>query len=64
MAALEHDLILVGGGLASSLIAWRLALDRPQLRVTVVERDGRLGGEHTHLAPSNPGRASVSSSVR
>lgn len=47
MAALEHDLILVGGGLASSLIAWRLALDRPELRVAVVERDGRLGGEHT-----------------
>ena len=47
MAAHKHDLILVGGGLASSLIAWRLALDRPELRVAVVERDGRLGGEHT-----------------
>ena len=42
-----HDLILVGGGLASSLIAWRLAIDRPELRVAVVEREGRLGGKHT-----------------
>ncbi len=43
----DHDLILVGGGLSSSLIAWRLALDRPEVRVCVVERDGRLGGKHT-----------------
>ena len=43
----DHDLILVGGGLAAGLIAWRLALDRPDLRVAVVERDGRIGGSHT-----------------
>jgi lycopene beta-cyclase len=43
----DHDLILVGGGLAAGLIAWRLALDRPDLRVAVVERDGRIGGRHT-----------------
>lgn len=42
-----YDLILVGGGLASSLIAWRLSIDRPEVRVAVVERDGRLGGKHT-----------------
>lgn len=47
MSRAEHDLILVGGGLAASLIAWRLALDRPDVRVAVVERDGRLGGKHT-----------------
>ncbi|MBU1348259.1 MAG: lycopene beta-cyclase CrtY [Alphaproteobacteria bacterium] len=47
MAVADPDLILVGGGLASSLIAWRLALDRPDLTVVVVERDRRLGGEHT-----------------
>ena len=41
------DLILVGGGLSAALIAWRLALDRPELRVAVIERDGRLGGNHT-----------------
>jgi lycopene beta-cyclase len=43
----DFDLILVGGGLASSLIAWRLALDRPEVRVCVIERDGALGGNHT-----------------
>lgn len=47
MDAADPDLILVGGGLASSLIAWRLAIDRPEVRVFVVERDGRLGGKHT-----------------
>lgn len=47
MASPDHDLILVGGGLASSLIAWRLAIDRPEVRVAVIERDGRLGGKHT-----------------
>ncbi|CAN5298737.1 hypothetical protein BH10PSE2_BH10PSE2_19330 [soil metagenome] len=43
----HYDLILVGGGLSAALVAWRLALDRPRLRVCVVERDGRLGGRHT-----------------
>ncbi|WP_298163415.1 lycopene beta-cyclase CrtY [Brevundimonas sp.] len=47
MGSPDHDLILVGGGLASSLIAWRLAIDRPEVRVAVVEREGRLGGKHT-----------------
>ncbi len=47
MGARDPDLILVGGGLAAGLIAWRLALDRPELNVCVVERDGRLGGKHT-----------------
>jgi lycopene beta-cyclase len=43
----SYDVILVGGGLSSALIAWRLALDRPEVRVAVVERDGQLGGQHT-----------------
>ena len=43
----DPDLILVGGGLAAALIVWRLALDRPEVRVAVVEREGRLGGTHT-----------------
>lgn len=47
MGAADPDLILVGGGLAAGLIAWRLAFDRPEVRVVVVERDGRLGGKHT-----------------
>ncbi|PZO08591.1 MAG: lycopene cyclase [Alphaproteobacteria bacterium] len=46
-AADDYDLILVGGGLAAGLIAWRLALDRPNLRVAVVEQEGRIGGNHT-----------------
>lgn len=47
MDSRDPDLILVGGGLAAGLIAWRLALDRPDLSVVVAERDGRLGGKHT-----------------
>lgn len=43
----EFDLVLVGGGLSAGLIVWRLALDRPELRVAVVEREGRIGGRHT-----------------
>lgn len=47
MAVSDTELILVGGGLASSLIAWKLAIERPEVRVVVLERDGRLGGKHT-----------------
>lgn len=43
----DADLIIVGGGLAAGLIAWRLKVSRPELRVLVLERGGRLGGEHT-----------------
>lgn len=43
----DFDLILVGGGLAAALIVWRLALDRPDVRVAAIEREGRLGGTHT-----------------
>jgi lycopene beta-cyclase len=41
------DLILVGGGLANSLIAWRLRQVRPEVEVVVLERGSRLGGNHT-----------------
>ena len=41
------DALIVGGGLASSLIALRLKRARPELSVIVLERDQRLGGEHT-----------------
>lgn len=41
------DVLLVGGGLASSLIALRLKRDRPALRIVMLERDLRIGGEHT-----------------
>lgn len=41
------DLLLVGGGLANGLIAWRLRMLRPELRVAVVEKGPTLGGNHT-----------------
>jgi len=41
------DVVLVGGGLASSLIALRLKLSQPGLRIVMLERDARIGGEHT-----------------
>ena len=41
------DLILVGGGLANGLIAWRLAMLRPEIRVLVLEATNAVGGNHT-----------------
>jgi lycopene beta-cyclase len=42
-----HDVILVGGGLANGLIAWRLRQLRPDLRILLAEQGGSLGGNHT-----------------
>jgi lycopene beta-cyclase len=47
MAGDRPDLILVGGGLANGLIAWRLAQVRPDIRFLIVEAGDRLGGNHT-----------------
>jgi lycopene beta-cyclase len=41
------DCILVGGGLANSLIALALRGARPELRVKMIERGDRVGGNHT-----------------
>lgn len=41
------DLILVGGGLANCLIAWRLHMLRPELDVRLLEKGSTLGGNHT-----------------
>jgi lycopene beta-cyclase len=41
------DLIIVGGGLSGGLLAWRLSERHPSLRVLLVERADRLGGNHT-----------------
>lgn len=41
------DLILVGGGLANGLIAWRLHQQRPDLHVLMLEAGAQLGGNHT-----------------
>jgi lycopene beta-cyclase len=43
----DADLILVGGGLANGLIAWRLRQRRPDVRVLLLEAGDALGGNHT-----------------
>jgi lycopene beta-cyclase len=40
-------LVLVGGGLANSLIALRVRALRPDVEVLLLERDGGIGGRHT-----------------
>jgi lycopene beta-cyclase len=40
-------LILVGGGLANSLIAFRILMERPEFPLVVVERGSSLGADHT-----------------
>ena len=42
-----YDLILVGGGLANGLIAWRLRTQRPELNILLLEADDNIGGNHT-----------------
>lgn len=41
------DLVLVGGGLANGLIAARLAAQRPDVRLLLLEAGDALGGDHT-----------------
>lgn len=43
----DYDVIFAGGGLASTLSAYRLRARRPELRLLVVEAGERLGGNHT-----------------
>jgi lycopene beta-cyclase len=43
----DADLTLVGGGLANGLIAYRLSQAQPGVRLLLIERGPRLGGEHT-----------------
>lgn len=42
----DFDYVLVGGGLSSCLIALALLDRRPEARIALVEREGRLGGNH------------------
>jgi lycopene beta-cyclase len=44
---MSWDLILAGGGLANGLIAWRLRMENPDLRILLLEQGKRLGGNHT-----------------
>ena len=43
----HYDVIFAGGGLASTLTAYRLKAARPELRLLVVEAGDRLGANHT-----------------
>lgn len=43
----KPDLILVGGGLSSGLLALRLKQARPHLRIVILEKGPQLGGNHT-----------------
>ncbi|MDB4977361.1 MAG: lycopene cyclase [Myxococcaceae bacterium] len=45
--ATDFDVVLVGGGLASVLCCLALLERRPGLRLALVEREPRLGGNHT-----------------
>lgn len=55
------DLAIVGAGLAGSLIALALRHRRPELRVVLIERGDRLGGNHvwsffaSDIAPEDAG---------
>lgn len=45
-ASSRTDLLIVGGGLAGGLIALAVHQRRPELSVTIVEREATLGGNH------------------
>lgn len=46
-STLADGLVLVGGGLANGLLAYRLRTLRPELPLVVLERDPQAGGNHT-----------------
>ena len=43
----RYDFILVGGGLQNGLIALSLSHEQPDKTYLIIERDGRLAGNHT-----------------
>jgi len=47
MERLRADIILVGGGLANTLIALRLSAALPEIKVMILEQGEALGGNHT-----------------
>lgn len=47
MRADRDDVVLVGGGLSSSLIAMRLKASRPALRIRILEREAAPDDSHT-----------------
>ena len=59
---MRFKLLLVGGGLQNALIALAVLRKDPQASLAVVERDGRLGGNHTwsfHASDVAPGLSAV-----
>jgi len=46
-SSVDWDVILVGGGLANGLIAYRLKYLYPQWKILLIEQQSRLGGNHT-----------------
>ncbi len=44
---LPFEFVLVGGGLANSLLALALLERRPETRLILIERESQIGGEHT-----------------
>jgi lycopene beta-cyclase len=44
---MKTELILVGSGLANSLIAYRILRERPDFPLLVVERGASIGANHT-----------------
>lgn len=46
-AASEDEYVLVGGGLQNALIALALLESRPNVRLSLIEREARVGGNHT-----------------
>lgn len=59
MANFSSDMAILGGGLAGSLIALAMTRHRPDVRLLLVERGTRIGGEHvwsffeTDIAPAH-----------
>jgi len=44
---LRYDYVFAGGGLANTLTAYRLRRADPSLRIAIIERAERIGGNHT-----------------
>jgi lycopene beta-cyclase len=47
MDNMTHDFVLVGGGLQNGLAALAILERAPEARIALIERDERLGGNHT-----------------
>jgi monoamine oxidase len=51
----DLDVAIIGGGVAGAYAAWRLALERPQLKMRLFEASERIGGRlHSVAFPQAP----------